>query len=92
MSENQEVKVVRHKHELELDDNVLYIAVWSLVAIVVITLILSITHYNTHSREAIVAMTANGTPAMQASCAIEGYSDSNCVILNTGDAIAKNTQ
>ncbi|AZU99607.1 hypothetical protein SBP1_gp015 [Vibrio virus vB_VspP_SBP1] len=92
MSENQEVKVVRHKHELELDDNVFYSIVWSLVTVFAITLILAITHYNTHSSESIVSMTNNGTPAMEASCAIEGYSDSNCVILNTGNAIKKNSQ
>ena len=87
MSEKQVVK-----HEVEVCDNTFYIAVWAIVATMVITLIISILSYNTHSRDSIVEMVKQGTPAMEASCAIEGYSDSNCVILNTGDAIQKNSR
>lgn len=89
MSETEKPVV---KHEVEICDNTFYIVVWTLVATMVLTLILSIMSYNKHSRDAIVEMTNNGTPAMEASCAIEGFSDSNCVILNTSNAVAANSR
>jgi len=85
MSETEQ-KVV--KHQVEICDNAFYIVVWTLVSTMILTLILSIMSYNKHSRDAIVDMTKSGTPAMEASCAIEGFSDSNCVILNTSNAVA----
>ena len=89
MSENQKQVVV---HEFEFCENTYSLLLWTLAAIVVLTLILSIGNYNNHKNEALVEMTKNGTPAMEASCAIQGTSNSSCIILNTSKAVEANSR